>query len=115
MIPVPRLPKPSRSGKNSKISKIAQALAPDVLTVPTVAPGKKVKGDRIPAAGPQGNRQPKVTKVQIKGVIKGYGMLKQTAKGKVKTALECYARFKQSREPKSLEVLRDLRGSMLTT
>ena len=116
MIPVPRAPRPSRSGK---ISKIAQALAPDVLTVPTVGPGKMLKGGRIPAAGPQGNRQPKVTKVQIQGVNKSYGMLKQNVKAqmkaaKVATALESYARFKKSREPKSLEVIRDLRGSMVT-
>ena len=115
MIPVPRPPRPSRSGK---ISKIAQALAPDVLSVPSVTPGKMLKGGRIPAAGPQGNRQPKVMKVKVNPINK-YAVLKQNAKAqmkavKVKTALDSYARFKQGRAPKSLEVLHDLRGAMVT-
>ena len=118
MIPVPRVPKPSRSGKNSKMKRIAQALAPDVLTTPSVTPGKMPKGGLIPAAEPQGNRQPKVTKVKVHPINK-YAVLKQNAKApakaaKMKTALESYARFKQGRAPKSLEFLHDLRGSMVT-
>ena len=118
MIPVPRVPKPSRSGKNSKMKRIAQALAPDVLTTPSVTPGKMPKGGLIPAAGPQGNRQPKVMKVKVHPINK-YAVLKQNAKApakaaKMKTALESYAKFKQGRAPKSLEILHDLRGSMVT-
>ena len=57
-------------------------------------------------------------KVKVHPINK-YAVLKQNAKAptkaaKMKTALESYARFKQGRAPKSLEVLHDLRGSLVT-
>ena len=107
---MPRPPRPPRSGK---ISKIAQALATDVLTVRKVNPGRKPKGDQIPGAPPQGNRQAKVVKVQNNRVIKRPGVLKKPMKDSAKKALrENLSKFVQGRATKSFEVVRDLRGEL---
>ena len=62
--------------ESATISKIAQVLAPDVLTIPKATPARAPKMAKIPEAPPQGNRQMKVQKVNLKGVIKDYGSLK---------------------------------------
>ena len=59
------VPVPARAA--GKVSRIVRYLKPDVQTEAKAAPGWKPKREApIPGAAPQGNREPKVRKVQIK-------------------------------------------------
>ena len=83
-------------------------MKPDVQTEPKTTPGWKPKREApIPGAAPQGKREPKVRKVQIKGSVKkDLGMLKSA----LKTSLNKYVPARKAK--KSLEVIQDLRGQM---
>ena len=66
---------PDPAPESATISKLAQVLAPDVLTIPKGTPVRKPKMAKIPEAPPQGNRQMKVQKVNLKGPSSLYAAL----------------------------------------